>query len=156
MSRDAPSKDLYAYRSDSYRTLITVKGMSTKPANTRAVAPVSMFCVFDNFGRTLLLLGMTPSAILKLVVPSSFAWLLATTWRRELRVLKYNADPKPVRKAEGRVPRQSFATGFGDASIERRTGRREEDRDCCTRVLSRSAGWSRTALDMPEANPAKK
>ena len=94
--------------------------------------------------------------MLKLVVPSSFAWLLATTWRKELRVLKYKADPKPVRNAEGRVPRQSFATGFGDASIERRTGNREEDRDCCTRVLSKSAGWRRTALDMPEARPAKK
>lgn len=71
-------------------------------------------------------------------------------------MLKYSADPKPVRNAEGNVPRQRLAAGLGAASIPRRTGRSEEDRDCCTRVLSRSAGWRRIALETPEVRPARK
>lgn len=109
-----------------------------------------------SFGKTLelLLLGRTPSATLRLC--SFPADLLATSCRRVFRDVKYNAEPKPVRRAEGTVPRHKDVTGLGPERIERRTGRREEDRDCCTRVLRRSAGWRRTALETPDARPARK
>jgi len=85
-----------------------------------------------------------------------FAALLATSWRREDNEVKYRAEPKPVRRAEGRVPRQRLVMGLGPLRMERRTGKREEDRDCCTRVLRRSAGWRRMALETPEVRPARK
>lgn len=61
-----------------------------------------------------------------------------------------------MRSAEGTVPRHSEVTGCGDERMERRTGNKEEERDCWTRVLRRSAGWSRTAEETPEARPARK
>ena len=61
-----------------------------------------------------------------------------------------------MRMAEGRVPRQRLATGCGPARMERRTGSREEERDCWTRVLSRSAGWRRMEVVRPDASPATK
>ena len=142
--------------SDSNRTLITVTGIITKPAQTLATAPVARFCVFESFGKTELPLFVMPSVMLKLVVPSFWAWLFATACRNAFNEVKYKAEPKPVRMAEGVAPRQRFAIGFGDASIERRMGKSEDDRDCCNRVLSKSAGCKRIEVQSPEASPATK
>jgi len=132
--------------------LITVKGISTNPAKTLALAPAIRFCVLVNLGRTELLF-LTAAGNTS---PMDFVEALAKICRRELRVVKYSAEPKPVRSAEGTVPRQRLATGCGPARIDLRTGTRECERDCWTRVLSRSAGWRRTALDTPEVRPARK
>lgn len=40
--------------------------------------------------------------------------------------------------------------------MERRIGKRAWERDCCTRVFKRSAGWRRMELQRPEARPARK
>jgi hypothetical protein len=40
--------------------------------------------------------------------------------------------------------------------MERRTGRRVEERDCWTRVFRRSAGWRRMEVLRPEKRPARK
>jgi hypothetical protein len=40
--------------------------------------------------------------------------------------------------------------------MERRAARSEVAWDCCTRVLSRSAGWSKVAVRAPETRPAVK
>lgn len=66
------------------------------------------------------------------------------------------ADPKPVRKAEGRVPRQNDRMELGDLEISRMVARSELCPDCWTRVLRRSAGWRRTAERMPDPRPATK
>ena len=84
------------------------------------------------------------------------AVLFATNCLSVFKLVKYSADPKPVRRADGRVPRHSDVMGCGPLRIERRTGSKEEDRDCWTRVFRRSAGWRRTALETPEARPARK
>jgi hypothetical protein len=73
-----------------------------------------------------------------------------------LREVKYNALPKPVRSALGTVPRHSDVMGFGPERILRSVPLRVEKRDCWTRVLRRSAGWRRTALETPLARPARK
>lgn len=36
----------------------------------------------------------------------------ASPWRKVLRMVKYRAEPKPVRSAEGRVPRHSAWIGL--------------------------------------------
>ena len=90
-----------------------------KPAKTRAVAPVMRFWVFESLGRTELLraagllrpdgdVGDPEMAALALLIE---VWLFATSCRSVLKVVKYNAEPKPVRSAEGSVPRQRLATG---------------------------------------------
>ena len=69
------------------------------------------------------------------------------------------ADPKPVRKAEGTAPRQRAGRICGAARISAKAALREWDEagpDCCTRVLSRSMGWRRTAERTPEPRPAAK
>jgi hypothetical protein len=117
------------------------------PAKTRAEAPVKRFWVEESFGRTLLEVVVAP--VVREV-------LFATSWRMVERVVKYSAEPKPVRSAEGTVPRHSELMGCGPERMERRTGRREVLRDCCTRVLRRSAGCKRTAEDTPLPRPARK
>lgn len=82
-----------------------------------------------------------------------FAW--AMVCRRALRLVKYKAEPKPVRRAEGRVPRQSPRIGFGEERIVWRVGTRD-CLDCWTRVLRRSAGWRRMEEVRPEQRPAVK
>lgn len=116
-----------------------------------------MFPVGDSFGRTELVLFLaeascwtTPAAI------DVLAALLATTCLRVLSVVKYSAEPNPVRRADGTVPRHRLYTGLGPVRIVRRTGRREEDRDCWTRVLRRSTGCRRTADETPLPKPATK
>lgn len=66
------------------------------------------------------------------------------------------ADPKPVRRQEGRVPRQKEAMALGAEAISRMVRRRVVDEDCWTRVLRRSAGWRSTAEKMPDVRPARK
>lgn len=112
--------------------------------------------MFESFGKTELPVFVMPSVMLRLVVPTVLGCLLATACRKALNEVKYKAEPKPVRMAEGRVPRQRFATGFGEASIVRKMGKSEEDRDCWTRVLSRSAGCKRIEVLSPEVSPATK
>jgi hypothetical protein len=81
---------------------------------------------------------------------------LAAFCRSALRLVKYRAEPSPVRKAEGTVPRQRDRTAFGLFHISLNEARRELSADCCTRVFKRSAGWRRMADSTPELNPAKK
>lgn len=80
----------------------------------------------------------------------------ATAWRNALRLVKYSADPKPVRRAEGSVPRHNPRIGFGEEMIAFKVGRMAAPWDCWTRVLSRSAGWRRMEEVRPEQRPAAK
>lgn len=66
------------------------------------------------------------------------------------------AEPHPVRRVLGSVPRQNWRMGFGPFAMERIVPRRVFERDCWTRVFKRSAGWRRTAERTPELRPAKK
>ena len=66
------------------------------------------------------------------------------------------AEPKPVRSAEGTVPRHSPRTEEGPERISLRVAWRVWWWDCWTRVLRRSAGWRRTAERRPEVSPAVK
>lgn len=51
--------------------------------------------------------------------------------RNALRLVKYRAEPKPVLRAEGSVPRHNPRIGAGEANILRIVGRREVvSRDC--------------------------
>lgn len=61
-----------------------------------------------------------------------------------------------MRNAEGSVPRQKESIELGEEEISRMVLRRVVERDCWTRVLSRSAGWRRTAESIPEESPARK
>jgi hypothetical protein len=64
------------------------------------------------------------------------------------------AEPKPVRRAEGRVPRQKERRPV--EAMERIVGRRGRELGCWRRVLRRSAGWRRIAVEIPEVRPARK
>ena len=70
--------------------------------------------------------------------------------------MKYTADPRLVRKADGRVPRHREVIGWGEERMVFKVVRSEAVRDCCTRVLRRSAGWSRMAVVTPERAPEPK
>jgi hypothetical protein len=61
-----------------------------------------------------------------------------------------------VRRVLGRVPLQNCWRGLGPAAMERMVPSSVLERDCCTRVLTRSAGCRRTAERTPELRPAKK
>lgn len=73
-----------------------------------------------------------------------------------LREVKYRADPKPVRSAEGTVPLQRLRAGCGDRLSSRRQAVNEERPDCCTRVFKRSRGCKMTAEARPEPRPETK
>ena len=64
------------------------------------------------------------------------------------------AEPKPVRRAEGRVPRQKERRPV--EAMERIVGRRGREEGCWRRVLRRSAGWRRVEVRRPERRPAVK
>jgi hypothetical protein len=66
------------------------------------------------------------------------------------------AEPKPVLRAEGNVPRQKDRIELGELEISRMVASNEEWPDCCTRVLRRSAGCRSTAERMPDPRPARK
>ena len=136
-------------------------GIMTKPAATRATAPVTRFAECESFGRAeeelLLVLPLRPGIRSLEELLSARAAAAAALCLRALRLVKYSAEPKPVRRAEGRVPRHRLRMGCSEARMARRVGRRAEVcRDCWTRVLRRSAGWRRTADVTPEERPAKK
>jgi hypothetical protein len=120
------------------------------------VAPVRRLLVLLSLGRTELLVLVGERTGRLRVLSGLARAFFATSWRSAFREVKYSADPKPVRSADGRVPRHSEVKGCGPERMERRTGSKEEDRDCWTRVFKRSAGCRRTALEMPEARPARK
>lgn len=72
-------------------------------------------------------------------------------------MVKYRAEPNPVRRAEGRVPRHNARTGLDDDRMVLIVGRSAAVWwDCWTRVLSRSAGCSRMEDVRPEQRPAAK
>ena len=126
--------------------------MRISPAKTLAVAPVSKFPVELSFGST----DEVLPALTTLKLGALRAVLLATSCLNVFKLVKYKAEPKPVRRAEGTVPRHRDVIGCGPERMLRRTGSSEEERDCWTRVLRRSAGWRRTAEETPEPRPARK
>lgn len=72
-------------------------------------------------------------------------------------MVKYRAEPKPVRRADGSVPRHSARIGLEEDRMVLIVGRRAAVWcDCWTRVLRRSAGWSRIEEVRPEQRPAAK
>lgn len=66
------------------------------------------------------------------------------------------AEPHPVRSVLGNVPLQNCRIGCGPLAIDLIVAMRVFWWLCWRRVLSRSAGWRRTAERMPEFRPAKK
>lgn len=74
----------------------------------------------------------------------------------ELRVVKYSAEPSPVRNADGTVPLQRLATRCEDRLISRKLAAKVEWPDCCTRVFKRSSGCKITAEATPEPSPEMK
>lgn len=48
----------------------------------------------------------------------------AIPWRKVLRMVKYRAEPKPVRSAEGRVPRHNARIGLEEERIVLIVGKR--------------------------------
>lgn len=66
------------------------------------------------------------------------------------------AEPMPVRRAEGTVPRQKAATALGERAMSRMAERIECELDCWTRVLRRSKGCRSTAPKTPVLRPATK
>lgn len=76
--------------------------------------------------------------------------------RRAFKLVKYSALPTLVRMTEGSVPRHNWRIGLGWARMLRMVERREEEPDCWTRVLRRSAGWRRIEEVKPEARPARR
>ena len=77
--------------------------MSTNPAPDLATAPVLRFARFDSLGRLLEWVCFAAGSR----TPMRNSTFERATWLRSaLREVKYMADPKPVRSAEGRVPRQ--------------------------------------------------
>ena len=117
-----------------------VIGIRMKPAPALAIAPVVRFARFESFGKLeewfdfAVFLSSTPTLANK--------FDRATSWRKALRDVKYMAEPKPVRRAEGSVPRQKLRIeGEGpEEDMDRMVVKREVDPDCCMRVLRRSAG----------------
>src|SRR6266536_5559572 len=107
---------------------MTVTGIIINPAMVLATAPVTRFAVLDSFGRA-------EEPWLAVVPPE----LAATPCLRAFKLEKYSAEPKPVRRADGMVPRQRPRNGCGEERIALSVGRREWCRDCWTRVLRRSA-----------------
>lgn len=101
MSLDALKSELYEYRLLSYRTFSTVIGIMMKPAHVRANAPVARFAVLLSFGSELECSAPLAAALL---LPAAARLALC---RNALRLEKYMADPKPVRRVLGNVPLQN-------------------------------------------------
>lgn len=123
------------------------------PADVLAMAPVVRFARFDSFGKADECVGTLPLSKTPIDLRR---FERITFWRRAFKLVKYIADPKPVRRAEGAVPRQKDRIELEDFDISRKVSRRDLEPDCCTRVLRRSAGWRRTAERMPDPKPATK
>jgi hypothetical protein len=125
-------------------------GIMMKPAHVRANAPVARFAVLLSLGREL---ECSPPVI---ATSPRFAAIKLARRRSAFKPEKYIAEPHPVRRVLGNVPRQNCFTGFGPFAMERIVPSSVLERDCWTLVLRRSAGCSRTAERTPELNPAKK
>jgi hypothetical protein len=124
----------------------------TKPAATRAAAPVARFALWESLGS-----AEDPFPIFFTSASYLVSDVEAKLVRNALSDVKYNAEPRPVRSAEGRVPRQRFRTGLGEDRIVFTVEKTEEGwADCWTRVLRRSAGWRRMEDVRPERRPAPK
>jgi hypothetical protein len=146
---------------------MTVMGIMMNPTLARAIAPVVRFAVFDSLGNAeecfaaasppliVVAVGVVTACVVTSPLDdNTLDW--ATYCLNPLRLEKYKADPTPVRSAEGNVPRHNCLNGFGPLAISRTVPVKEFERDCCTRVLRRSAGWSSTAERMPDPRPAAK
>src|SRR5579862_9427074 len=140
-------------------------GIMMNPTEARAIAPVVRFAIFDSLGNAeeyfaaasppLTAVGVVTACVVTSPLDDNkFDW--ATYCLNPLRLEKYKADPTPVRSVDGNVPRHNCLNGFGPLAISRTVPVREFERDCCTRVLRRSAGWSSTAERMPDPRPAAK
>ena len=121
-----------------------------KPAKKRAADPVATLAVLDSFGR-----ADDDDDVLSTTTTIEVDGIMV---RRSLSsVVKYSADPKPVRSAEGRVPRHRPRTGWEEERMDFSVERSETVWwDCWTRVLRRSAGCSRMEEARPEDRPARK
>jgi hypothetical protein len=85
--------------------------MRIRPARTRAVAPVRRLLVLLSLGKTELLVAVGEMVWRFMVLLGLARAFFATSWRSAFREVKYSADPKPVRSADGRVPRHSEVMG---------------------------------------------
>jgi hypothetical protein len=141
---------VYAYRLLSYRTFSTVMGIMMNPAHVRAAAPVARLAVLLSLGRDE---EWSPVAATASARPAASK---AARRRSALSEEKYIAEPHPVRIVDGSVPRQNWPMGLGPLAMVRMVPSSVLERDCCTRVLRRSAGCRRTAETTPELKPAKK
>jgi hypothetical protein len=124
-----------------------------RPADALAVAPVARFAKFESFGSAEEWLDCAP---LPTVLRDCSRLDRATFWRRAFRVVKYRAEPTPVRRVEGSVPRQNDWIVCGLFNISLKEDRKELELDCWTRVFNKSAGWRRIAEVMPDTRPATK
>jgi len=82
----------------------------------------------------------------------------AVPWRMAFSEVKYIAEPKPVRRADGRAPRQRAGIMLGEERMSAIATRREfaPPARCWTRVFNRSKGCRSTAESTPEPRPATK
>lgn len=128
-------------------------GIKIIPAEALAIAPVVRFARLDNFGSDEEYVGPEPFP------PTTTGRRrseLATCCRRAFKPVKYNAEPNPVRRVEGAVPRQNDRIPLGEFESSRMTTSKDVWPDCCTRVLRRSAGCRRAAERTPDPRPAMK
>src|ERR1700678_466648 len=123
------------------------------PAPALAMAPVVRFARFESLGREDEWLGMP---FLSVAASERRRFERAAFCRKAFSVVKYIAEPNPVRRADGSVPRQKERMEFEDFDISRIDASSEPCPDCCNRVLRRSAGWRSTAESTPDPRPATK
>ena len=81
-----------------------VIGIRINPAEALAIAPVVRFARLDNLGRAEEYVGTPPFSNTPI---ERNRFERATFCRKAFKLVKYIADPKPVRSAEGKVPRQN-------------------------------------------------
>jgi hypothetical protein len=101
------------------------------------MAPVVRFARFDNLGKAEECVGVLPRST---TLSDRKRFECVTFCRNAFKLVKYNAEPRPVRRAEGTVPRQKERIECGASEISRIVESKEMEPDCCTRVLRRSAG----------------
>jgi len=106
-----------------------VRGIRTKPAEARAMAPVVRLARFESWGKEddeYFALGKVVDTI-----PVELRrFERATRCRRALSVEKYKAEPKPVRMTEGSVPRHRWRSGVGPEVISFKVDRSVDEGDC--------------------------
>lgn len=107
-----------------------VMGISMNPASDRATAPVVRLATLESLGREeeCVWLGVPRSCVMGTRAWRRFEW--ATCWRRAFKPVKYRAEPKPVRRADGNVPRQKAVMLFGLLEISRIVVNKDAEPDC--------------------------